>query len=54
MGHALIPSFPGGGKASFLRRQSAMRLSGCAAELMLLLDWLVDAEMFHALANRVR
>ena len=31
MGHALIPSFPGGGKASFLHRQSAMRLSECAA-----------------------
>lgn len=28
-----------------------MRLSECAAELILLLDWLVDAEILFALAN---
>ena len=54
MGHALITSFPGGGEASLLRRQSAMRLSECAATQSLLRDWLFDAEIFLALVNRLR
>lgn len=48
------PFLPSGGKAPCLRRQSAMRLSTCATKWIPLFDWLVDAEIFLAVANRVR